>query len=386
MINYKMNTMPPAEIIPEITAEQAKAARAFHSSFPEYEKTPLVKADSLARLLSLDKVYVKDESYRFGLNAFKVLGASYAMGRYIGDKAGLSADELTLDSVKKCSETLGKIPFFAATDGNHGRAVAWTAEKLGQPAEIYMPIGSSKERLDNIKATGAYAEITDMNYDDAVRFAADRAAKNGGVIIQDTAWEGYTKIPRHIMEGYGVIVDEVLEDIEMPTHIFLQAGVGSFAAGVTGCIYDYCKKSGNRMPKIIVVESDKADCYYKSAVADDGKARFVGGEMRTLMAGLACGEPNTTAFELLKSRADCFVSCDDKISADGMRILSTFGITSGESGAVTCGLLTHICMEHSELRRLLSLDKSSRVLLISTEGNTDKERYRDIVWFGRSSL
>ncbi|MGN1120228.1 MAG: diaminopropionate ammonia-lyase, partial [Oscillospiraceae bacterium] len=281
----------------------------------------------------------------------------------------------------------GEKPMFVtATDGNHGRAVAWTAAKLGQPASIYMPQGSSEERLKNIKATGAYAEITDMNYDDAVRFAAAQAEKTGGVIIQDTAWAGYEEIPLHIMEGYGVIADEVLECGFMPTHVFLQAGVGSFAGGIAGAFRDYCKASGRQMPRIIVAESDQADCYYRSAAAADGKPRFVGGEMRTLMAGLACGEPNPIAFDILRNEAACFVSCGDKVAADGMRILSSMGVTSGESGAVTCGILAHICMEIPELKTKLGLDERSRVLLISTEGDTDKQRYQDIVWFGRSNL
>lgn len=383
LVKCAENKMPAPSVIPGITCEQVHKARAFHSSFPEYSPTPLVDCRPLAEIFGVKNVYVKDESKRFGLNAFKILGASFAMGEYLRSLFGLA--EAGFDKLKAVSAKR-KIPFFAATDGNHGRAVAWTASKLGQPACIYMPKGSSPERLENIRKTGARAEILDMNYDDAVRFAAAEAEAENGVIIQDTAWDGYEEIPQHIMEGYGVIADEILEQTEMPTHVILQAGVGSFAAGIAGMISDYCGTHNVCMPEIIIAESDKADCYYKSACVGDGKPQKVGGDMQTLMAGLACGEPNTIAFELLKSRADFFASCDDKVSADGMRILSSVGIVSGESGAVTCGLLAQACLYDTGLKEMLNINENSRVLLISTEGNTDRQRYRDIVWFGRSAL
>lgn len=387
MIKYIANTMPKPEKVPSVTMKEAELARSFHKSFPEYKKTPLISLKEIASKFNIKGIYVKDESKRYGLNAFKVLGASYAMGKYIAKKAEIFQEELTLDTIIAKTKTLGEIPFFAATDGNHGRAVAWTAKKLNQPANIYMPIGSSQERLENIKAEGAFAEITNLNYDDAVRLASKKADDANGIIIQDTAWEGYEDIPQNIMEGYGVIVSEIFDDLKvLPSHVFLQAGVGSFAGGVTGCIYDYCKKNNFKMPMVIVVESDQADCYYISAKSGDGKARFVGGDMQTLMAGLACGEPNTVAFDLLKNHASYFFSCSDKITSDGMRFLASQGIISGESGAVTAGLLANICMFEDKIKSDLELDEKSEVLLISTEGDTDKERYTDIVWFGKNNL
>ncbi|MFL8676177.1 diaminopropionate ammonia-lyase, partial [Clostridioides sp. GD02404] len=246
-------------------------------------------------------------------------------------------------------------------------------------------------RLNKIKGEGADASITDLNYDDAVRLANDYAeADDHGVMVQDTAWDGYEEIPAWIMQGYGTMAQEAIEQlkeygVDRPTHVFVQAGVGSLAGAVQGyvaSIYDEC-------PITVVVEADEADCYYKSAEAGDGKPRFVGGDMPTIMAGLACGEPNTIGFEVLKNHAAAFVSAPDWVSAKGMRTLGNplngdAKVISGESGAVTTGLLI-AAMERedlADLRKDLKLDENSRILLISTEGDTDPDKYRSIVWDG----
>ncbi len=397
-IKWKLNTLPKADDnekqkgIEFLRDKEISKVKGFHESIPQYERTPLVKLENLAKMLGVKGVYLKDESYRFGLNAFKVLGGSFAMAKYMADKLGKDISELPYEKLisDEVRNELGDITFFTATDGNHGRGVAWTANKLKQKSVVYMPKGSSLIRLNNIKAEGAKASITELNYDDAVRLATEDAAKVGGIVVQDTAWEGYEDIPAWIMQGYGTMAKEAVEQlseygVERPTHVFIQAGVGSLAGAVQG----YMAAKFEDCPITVVVEADKADCFYKSAEAGDGKPRFVGGDMQTIMAGLACGEPNTIGFEILKNYSEAFISAPDWVSAKGMRILGNplvgdEKVISGESGAVTTGTLVSIMQDESlaELRKALKLDKNSKVLLISTEGDTDPDKYRSIVWDG----
>ncbi|MFT9055184.1 MAG: diaminopropionate ammonia-lyase [Ethanoligenens sp.] len=373
-----------------ISLQSTEKARQFHQSFPDYKPTPLISLKSLARHLGIGTISVKDESKRFGLNAFKVLGATYAMGNYLAKRMRTSIDELPFSRMvsDETRQRIGNVLFYAATDGNHGRAVAWTAQQLKQPAVIYMPKGSSQKRLQNILETGAKASITNLNYDDAVRFASQEAEKHNGIIIQDTAWSGYQEIPTHIMQGYATLAAEAIEQMDAkPTHVFLQAGVGSFAGAVQGYLYALY---GDDAPKVVIMEADAADCYYRSAAKGDGTIVPVTGDLLTLMAGLACGEPNPIAFELIKRYSTAFVSCPDWVSAYGMRILGNplagdSPIISGESGAAGAGLLVSIMKQGdlAALREKLELNAQSRVLLISTEGDTDPEGYRDVVWRGK---
>jgi len=372
---------------------EVNKARDFHRSFPEYHETPLHNLEALANSLGLAGLFLKDESFRFGLKAFKVLGASFAVARHLSQSLGIDISQL--DRAKLVSpeirERIGDLTFVTATDGNHGRGVAWTARQLRQKAVVYMPKGSSPTRLENIRAEGASASIIDGNYDDAVRLAAQGAREHGWVVVQDTAWQGYEEIPTWIMQGYGTIAAESIEQlcrigIKKPTHVFLQAGVGSFAGAIQGYFADLC---GNERPVTAIVEPEQADCLYRSAVASDGTPRIVTGEMTTIMAGLACGEPNRIAWELLRDYSDVFFSCPDWVAAKGMRMLGNPlkddpRVISGESGAVTTGLLAALMKNDylEDARATLGLDQNSRVLLISTEGDTDPARYRSIVWDG----
>ncbi|MBW1659865.1 MAG: diaminopropionate ammonia-lyase [Deltaproteobacteria bacterium] len=379
-----------------LSRQEAETARAYHQSFSQYVPTPLTELPNLARVLKVGRIFVKDESYRFGLNAFKVLGASYAIGRYLAEKLGKDISEVSFDMLRspEVQQQLGQITFTTATDGNHGRAVAWAAQQLGHKAVIYMPKGSDPARLANIRAHGAEATITDLNYDDAVRLSYKMAQEHGWVIVQDTAWEGYEDIPTWIMQGYATLALESLEQlraqgIDRPTHLFLQAGVGSYAGGVLGFL---TSELGENRPITTIVEPDQADCIFRSAQAGDGAPHKVGGDLNTLMAGLACGEPNTISWKILRDYAHGYISCPDWVAANGMRILAApvrgdSSIVSGESGAVTTGILEYI-MNHSEgdsIRKALHLDENSTVLLISTEGDTSPKTYREIVWYGRSS-
>lgn len=372
-----------------MSLENAKKVQNFHASFPMYRATPLTELKETADNLGLGTIYMKDESYRFGLNAFKVLGGSYAIGSYLAEKLGKTIEEMPYEELvsDRTKKELGDITFVTATDGNHGRGVAWTANKLRQNAVVYMPKGSARERLQNILAEGADASITDLNYDEAVRLANRQAEEKGWVMIQDTAWEGYEDIPEWIMQGYGTMGYEAYTQLpEKPTHIFLQAGVGSMAGAVTGF---FASIYGEERPVITIVEPNKADCVYRTAEAADGKLHFVTGDMNTIMAGLACGEPCSIGWNVLRDYADNFISCPDYMAAQGMRILASPvkgdpQIISGESGAAAFGCVTEIMRDpkYRDIREKLRLNENSRVLFFSTEGDTDKENYRSIVWDG----
>ncbi|MCX7828141.1 MAG: diaminopropionate ammonia-lyase [Thermanaerothrix sp.] len=393
VVNGPERGMRGSAPVDRFSPEEMNKVVGFHSTMPGYEPTPLASLPSLAKRLGLGAVHVKDESHRFGLKAFKVLGGCYAIAMHLAkllgkDISDLPFEVLTSDEVKS---KLGDITFATTTDGNHGRGVAWTARMLRQKAVVYMPKGSAQFRLEKIRGEGAEAEILDMNYDDAVRYTDQQARKHGWVVVQDTAWEGYTDIPLWIMQGYGTMVVEALDQLkakgeDMPTHVFIQAGVGSLAGAVQGVLR---ARFGQSAPKVVVVEASAAACYYESAVAGDGKPRAVGGDLFTLMAGLACGEVNIIGYEILRDYAAAFVSCPDYVAARGMRVLGNplegdQRVVSGESGAVTAGLLAYL-MGKEELKGLkdaLGLDSSSRVLLFSTEGDTDPDRYRSVVWDG----
>ena len=391
-LKWKMNEMPKTEDknLPLMAIEEVKKARSFHESFPQYSETPLAELKGMAEYLGLDRVCVKDESYRFGLNAFKVLGGSYAIARYIGEETGKDISELPYSVLtsQELRDKFGTATFYSATDGNHGRGVAWAANKLHQKSVIIMPKGSTVTRLNHIKAENAEAWISDVNYDECVRQAAKLAEKTEhGVMVQDTAWEGYEKIPAWIMEGYGTMADEAGDQYgERPTHVFVQAGVGSLAGAVVGY---FANRYRENPPVMVVVEASAADCLYRGAAAGDGEIRIVDGDMETIMAGLACGEPNITSWDILKNHVSCFISLEDCAAARGMRMLAAplkgdKQVVSGESGAASFAALAAIMLkdEYKELREKLGLGKDSKVLCFSTEGDTDPERWKNIVWEG----
>lgn len=395
-IKWKLNTMPKSDDkqLGIMSLENVAKARAFHKSFPQYSVTPLAKLDNMADYLGLNTLCVKDESYRFGLNAFKVLGGSFAMAKYIAGELGRDVSDMTYDYLtsEDLKKDFGQATFFTATDGNHGRGVAWAANKLGQKAVVHMPKGSTKTRFDNIAKENAKVTIEEVNYDDCVRMAAAEANETEhGVIVQDTAWEGYTEIPSWIMQGYGTMGNEAIEQlegygVERPDVVILQAGVGCMAGAI--CAYIVNKYRDNP-PKIVIAEAAIAACLYEGAVANDGDYRIVGGDLQTIMAGLACGEPNIVCWDILRNHVSAFCSCPDWVAAKGMRMLAAPikgdpAVCSGESGAVGMGLIATIMQdpEYADLKEALELNENSKVLLFSTEGDTDPDKYKRIVWGG----
>ncbi|MBB4826201.1 diaminopropionate ammonia-lyase [Sporosarcina luteola] len=384
----------PADLNPSpFQPQTVDRIRDFLQSHPAYQETPYHSLKQLAAHLNIHNLIIKDESLRFGLNAFKGVGGLYAMGRVVAERAGLDFSSLSFSQLlePEARKKLGEMTFVSATDGNHGRGVAWAASELGHKCKIFMPKGSSFIRSEAIREEGAEVQITEVNYDETVRMCAEMAKENNWILIQDTSWDGYEEIPLWIMQGYSVIASELIEQfqkeqMELPTHIILQAGVGSFAASLAAY---FTNMFPDHSPRIILVEPGAADCFFRSFTTHDGHMEQVNGDLATIMAGLSCGVPNPYAYRLLKNLADASFSCADSLSALGSRVLGNpIGdddrIISGESGSIPIGLLYYLrtTEEGEEICKALSIDEQSRVLCISTEGDTDPSFYRDIVWKG----
>ena len=375
----------------------AHEAREFHMQIPGNEMSPLKNLNNLARMFGVGGIWIKDEAERLELNSFKVLGGSFALYKFIQKKLGLEGRSLTYDFLvsEEVKEKLGELTFSSATDGNHGRGIAWAAGKLGHKCVIYVHSETSAARIKAIRDYGATVKIIEGNYDDAVKQIVIDSQENGWHVISDTSWDGYATVPSWIMQGYTTMFLETqkqfsAQGIIKPTHIFVQAGVGALAASVIGF---YHSLFGDEAPICVVVEPEKAACLYESMKYNDGKPHNVSGSLNTIMAGLACGEPSPIAWSILKDTTDAFVVCPDYVAAKGMRIYATplkddpF-IVSGESGAVTLGALVGILSQEGlqELKTVLKLDKKSQVLLINTEGNTDPVQFKQIIWEGSNPV
>ncbi len=365
--------------------------RRFHQSLPQYQPTPLIALPDLAEKLGVRTIFVKDESHRFGLNAFKCLGAAYAMATIIADQ--ISADKTKLDyhllSTTAVRQQINNLVFITATDGNHGKGVAWAAALFGCQAIVLMPKGTKPSRASAIRAiNNTPVEITDLNYDDCVRRAAQLAAENGYILIQDTGFDDYEAIPNAITRGYTTMAGEALEQLQecgitRLSHVFLQAGVGSMAGGVLGYLSQYYNQDP---PITTIVEPDTVACIFKSVQQGHGQPVAIGGHPETIMAGLNCGEPNPLTWPILRDFASFYASCPDWVTKLGMQTLAhpegtDPAIISGESGAVGLGLLISLCTDQSltALKQSLKLDHNSTILLFSTEGNTDPKGYEAIV-------
>ncbi len=354
---------PDKGILPkQFNNENYMRVQAYHKSLDVYEPTPLVRLDSFAKELGVKAVYVKDESKRFGLNAFKGLGASYAVGNILKN----------MDPGKASV-------FVTATDGNHGRAVAWAATQAGCKSVIFMPKGTLKCRVDAIhEVADAEVTVTDLNYSDAVRFAAAYAREHNAYLLQDTGFEGYEDIPWDITLGYTHMAAEAADALgdTVPTHVFLQAGVGSMAGGVLGYLTD---RYGSHVFKTAIMEAYDTACIFDSV--KQGKLVASEGDPETIMAGLNCGEANIFTFPVLRDFAEFFFKLPDYVTKEGMRSLAKEGIVAGECGAVGAGLLLNLCLKEAfaGMKKQMGLDENSVILLFSTEGNTDPGSYERIV-------
>lgn len=353
--------------------------------WPGYQPTPLAPLNGLAQQVRLGSIYYKDESGRFGLGSFKALGGAYAVSRQLirEIKSRTGETKVGVEDLLsgKYRDIVKDITVTCATDGNHGRSVAWGAQRFGCQCVIYVHATVSQGRVDAIASYGAKVVRTKGNYDDAVRQAAEDAAQQGRFVVSDTSYEGYMDVPKDVMQGYGVMADEALAqwpEAELPTHVFLQGGVGGLAAAVCAHLWE---QLGAKRPRFVIVEPDKAACLFESA--KQGKPVAVHGELDTVMAGLACGEVSLLAWEILKPGAQAFLTIDDESALEAMRILADgrFGdapIVAGESAVA--GLVGALAAAgDTELRKQLDLNESSRVLVFGSEGATDPELYQRIV-------
>ena len=340
---------------------------AYHSSLRKYEATNLVSLSKLAKNLGIKDLYLKDESTRFRQNTFKILGASYAIHRFL-------------------EENPGKHTFCTATDGNHGRSVAWAARRNKQKAIIFVPSHTAKARITNIRKLRARVVIVDGDYDKTVKLAASEAEKNGYILIQDTSWEGYTEIPALIATGYKTMMlemEDLLQTNQDPgvDFVFLQSGVGTWASSVVAY---YRNRYPRCMPKFITVEPLESDSLLESA--KNNKLSKTKGKQETLMAGLNCGTASLQSFNLLRKSVDLYLAIPDEYAVKAMQNLyfpfkSDTQIFSGESGAAGLAGLLALCQDKSlaEAKEKIGLNEDSRVLVFNTEGVTDPDNFEEII-------
>jgi len=352
------------------------------TTWPGYGRTPLRSLPALAAAMGVAAVHYKDEGSRFGLGSFKALGGAYAVARLlcreIGRKLGreLRTAELLSGALRaECAA----LTVTCATDGNHGRSVAWGAQMFGCPCVIYIHATVSEGRRQAIEQYGATVVRTAGNYDDAVRQADADARAHGRFIISDTSYPGYMDVPRDVMQGYQLMVHEAAQQLDQwPTHVFVQAGVGGFAAAV--CAY-FWERDAARRPVFVVVEPDRADCLLRSA--RQGRLTAVTGEMDTLMAGLACGEVSLLAWQILEKGANAFCAVSDAAAVAGMRLLANpLGddppIVAGESAVAGVVAAIAACQDGAA-SAALGLGADSRLLFFGSEAATDPALYAELV-------
>jgi diaminopropionate ammonia-lyase len=340
---------------------------AYHSKLRRYEPTPLISLSRLAKSMGIKELYIKDESRRFRQNTFKTLGASFAMHKFL-------------------EANPGKYIFCTATDGNHGRSLAWAAKIHKQKAVIYVPAGTAESQIKNIKKQHGKVIVVDGDYDDTVARARDEAEMNGYVLMQDSSWNGYTEIPTLITTGYKTMMMEMEELLHMPNEplvdfVFLQSGVGTWASSVVAY---YRNKYPKNMPRIIAVEPIESDSLLES-IRQKGVSKTKGSQ-QTLMSGLNCGTPSLLAWEILKEGVDLFLAIPDDYAIKAMQNLyfpfrNDAQIFAGESGAAGLGGLTALVYEESlgEVKKQIGLNRQSRVLIFNTEGVTDPDSFEELI-------
>ncbi|MGC1409407.1 MAG: diaminopropionate ammonia-lyase [Acetobacteraceae bacterium] len=366
--------------LPEAGFQRAKAQI---TAWDGYEITPLRDLPGVAQQADLGAIRLKDEATRFGLGSFKALGGAYGVACVLATalaQRGFPSEGLSAELAKGSYRDVTKgVTVTCATDGNHGRAVAWGAQRFHCGCVIFVHSSVSQERVDAIARYGAEVRRVPGTYDDAVREAARQAAANGWFIVSDTSWSGYSEVPQQIMQGYRLMADEAADQWrgERPTHVFVQAGVGGVAAAVSVQMRARFQPAPELpAPQVIVVEPDRAACLLASA--EFGQPIAVPGNLDTLMAGLACGEPSPVAWQELNHGAAAFMAIPDEAAVACMRLLAAGGVVGGESGvAGLAGCL--LAASDPASRELLGLDRSSRVLTFITEGATDPEVYRRLV-------
>ena len=362
-----------------IQPERRAAARAAVTGFEGYRPTPLHRLDGLAETLGIEALWLKDESGRFGLGSFKALGGAYAVVHLLRERLG-EAFSIADVAAGRAAARVAELTVCCATDGNHGLAVAWGARRAGARSTVFLPGPVSAGRERAIAAQGAAIVRIDGSYDEAVRACAEEAHARGWMLVSDTSHAGGDEAPSRVMHGYTMLADEIGEALAgaIPTHLFVQAGVGGLAAAVIGA---FRQDLGAGSPKGVVVEPTAADCLYQSALG--GGPRPASGDLGTVMACLAAAEVSPLAWRVLERGAFAFMALDDAGAVDAMRraaapVAGDPALVLGESGAAALGGLIAVAGD-AEARAVLGLDEASRVLVIGSEGATDPEIYRRLV-------
>jgi diaminopropionate ammonia-lyase len=382
----------------EILEEQEPPDRApirFHRRLPGYEETPLVDAPALAGTLGVGKVLVKDESSRLGLPAFKILGASWAVYRALEERLpeGAFGHWETLEELKERLEPLRPLNLVAATDGNHGRALARVARLLELGARIFVPEDMVSARREAIAGEGAEVIVVEGTYDEAVERSAAEDGERG-LVVSDMSWPGYERIPFWVIEGYSTMLWEIEEELERrkeagPDLVVVQVGVGAFAAAVTR---HFRGPQSSRHPKLLSVEPESAACLLRS-VAEEHVVS-VPGPYDSIMAGLNCGRPSLVAWPIVSRGIDVLVAMDDEPAREAVRMIAASGIVSGETGAAGLGGLIWLLREENsgdqreqqeEARRALNVNRESSILLFNCEGATDPDAHDRLVGGTRAS-
>jgi diaminopropionate ammonia-lyase len=365
-----------------ITPDDFAAALAEITAWPGYSPTPLYHLVDLAKSLVLKDILYKDEGPRFGLGSFKALGGAYAGLRILQREQSIRLDKpVTLDAIRAgdYADKVAQITLASATDGNHGRSLAWGAQRFGASCQIYIHRDVSEGRAQAMRDLGAIVTRIDGDYDASVDDVRRDADTNGWFVVSDTSWDGYTQPPRDVMAGYGVMVHEIVQALDTPpTHVFLQGGVGGLAAAVAAGLRQHW---GDDAPRVVVVEPELAACLFASAKA--GEVTNVAIEQETLMAGLSCGEPSPLAWAVLQEEAQDFLTIPESIVAPAMRLAgrpvgNDPKIVAGESAVAGFAAVIAVASQDG-LRDTLGLTSGSRVLVIGSEGATDLEIYTQIM-------
>jgi len=367
------------EVLP---VEGFKAATEEISEWQGYEPTPLFSLKNISSSLSLGEVLYKDEGPRFGLGSFKALGGSYAALKVLQREISRALDkDISLEDIRlgKYSGEATKITLVSATDGNHGRSLAWGCQRFGAPCKIYIHAEVSEGRAVAMRELGAEVIRIDGDYDDSVDLARTEADANNWFVVSDTSWPGYVVPPRDVMLGYGVMMNEISESlVKAPTHVFIQGGCGGFAGSVCASIRQIW---GEQSPRIVIVEPHLANCLFESSKAN--QALFVKINEESIMAGLSCGEASAIAWDIIAEEASDFITIPENVVAPTVRMLANgeLGDNKIEAGeSAVAGLAGLICVaKQQELREKLGLDESSRVLLFGSEGVTDQAIFDEIM-------
>ena len=367
------------EVLPR---EGFKAAIDEITQWQDYQTTPLHSLDNLAVELSLGEVLYKDEGPRFGLGSFKALGGSYAALKVLQREISKTLNkQVSLEDIRngKYNNEAGKITLVSATDGNHGRSLAWGCQRFGAPCRIYIHAEVSEGRAEAMRAFGAEVVRIKGDYDDSVDLARAEALDNNWFVVSDTSWPGYFVPPTDVMQGYGVMMHEIHQSLsKVPTHVFIQGGCGGFAGSVCASIRQLW---GDNMPIIVIVEPHLANCLFESSKVKE--ALFVKINEESIMAGLSCGEASALAWDMIEQEARDFLTIPESVVAPTVRMLanSELGdavIEAGESAVA--GLAALICAaKQDNLRDALQLSDSSRVLLFGSEGVTDQTIFDEIM-------